>query len=502
MKASLNFHSIQFWREPLPRELVKQTMKLSHDKITLDGKTWKIENSPFTVTNQTRLSNIRWAWQVCLHYLKMAFGCYRKKFKNAVLHIENLQIQSKAAKEAEKVKALNSAITKQKSMKICEEHLKLARQEEARRLAKLDQFKLNHENKVKQKKEEIEHSRELCTLLENFKEAQKKNANTFTFNLKPKKNTQYQLAIEKLKKIKDFAGVSFETIKSDELDQMITHQKNQFTESSENLKTKEKDYEKNLPLKEKKVDEAVRDVAKFSGMLESQLKDFCSLPTWIQRKLNPPKFDSVSSKVPYSQRAVLFDKTTRLVGPERGFIKTLKNFNQELGEIWEILFLNFKQTLQCDLVKVFTKTKEGYYKLTLHEPLRIWMHSTNDKNVEDPPGGVVFHLGSNKNKEVFFTLKNQTIFFEKGFTIVIKTPIWAKTLIWKAPSQLETTVKSQQFKDRNEIILTASYGGFSRPRTKTFNDLKENWAKRNVITDSTKSDAEIINSHLNAKKSA
>lgn len=501
----LDFKTVSLWRYPIERTLVKQAMKQTPHKITLENETWKIEGCPVDSESQKRLSNIALAWKLVLHWTKFIFSKYRKKFHFAVLTLENLQNQAKAALEAEKVKTLKNAESKKKALINSQEHLAKALQEAEGEKTKLEKFKKAFEEQEESKKKVIEKHQGLQKKLENYwiqkkdLEAKKTIVSFFSGDNTKALEKEVKELGEALNKETEFASIRFERMASAEIIPMIQHQKEEVIKIENEVSSLRERFNKKLIKKQEKVEKTEKELSDFTTALEKAEQEFLKISPAIRQSLNDPEaqknklyLDTISTK----NASVNFQKNTC----EIEFLNFLSQFNQHFALLFANLFNNFKQTLGPNIVTSFQDLGGGNGAVYFNDTLRMWLSSKDKNNVEDPKGGVVFRLGDNQNHLLKFKISGGKLEFIEGFKMSVKVNGWIRVLLRltgkKVEEFIDPNVDFLHFKNENAVILSASKFGHSKPRTKTFNDLMENWGQNGKVLKRDETDEAAIRKHL------
>ncbi len=152
--------------------------------------------------------------------------------------------------------------------------------------------------------------------------------------------------------------------------------------------------------------------------------------------------------------------------------------HKDIRDIWEALFNNVEG--KGHLVR-WKCHKNGRFCLTLKKTLKMWIPSTNEKEEEDPIGGLILMVGP----VVRGTLSKNTFCFKDGFKCFCKYKI---PFPFPSPflgyMEVNPYISKLEYVNRNQIIFSAGakiLGKiFARGRNKTYDYLMSNWGKNGI----------------------
>lgn len=162
-----------------------------------------------------------------------------------------------------------------------------------------------------------------------------------------------------------------------------------------------------------------------------------------------------------------------------------KNCHKDLADLWKNLLFNFQPQHGSNFVTSFKRTKNSYV-LQLHRELKVWISSKNEEGKEDPLGGVIFLLGR-KDSKIELTIQKSKMTFKKGFEMFLMTPVWARS-IPLIPTFLIAETKYIEYNNSQNVIIAGKAWGKTKLRTKTIDDLKQNWGKNAKVLPLSKKD--------------
>lgn len=502
-----------YLKDPALFNAFQEEMKHPTETVSYNGKTWTIGSKQFHET-ENRLSPWKVRAEKIKHFFKKIFSPkYKMVFEAVVNKLE--EARSVYAKSAQKVMVVSSDLLQvDKSISLEQAHLDELHNKLKTLLAEKDDL-------LKTAPEEI------MAISERIRELLLKH-DELTHYLKTRKNLQEQ-RIEHQKEIsaiRRFFGMKDEKTKIIESAEKAIH--DEFPEYREksiegldaelkSLEGKietarneldEKTKDSKLPLNQKlksivEVELQIQSLEKKIGLekkaqaklhsqwekLPSDLKNLIEIPdvpltnARIEKSALPIPERQLNNDAP--QKAIaLQEKLPDNPAPTQQFLEQIGNkTNPETKQIWSALLNRFKEAYGEDMVSQ-TYVNGNTITLKTKEKLMLWLSSTDEKGVQDPPGGVVLVLGDNPSHTVQFNIAdNGRLEFQDGFTLVTKTPIYARLLgiKWAVPKILSLTISPEQ--KSVEITVGMHIRGKiqKRSRKKTIQEIVNSWGSQNVV---------------------
>ncbi len=204
-------------------------------------------------------------------------------------------------------------------------------------------------------------------------------------------------------------------------------------------------------------------------------------------------------------------EVSKVVSLNENSINFLNKIQEKLGEqaraLWEVLLTRFANEYGADCMTSYQE-KNNTVKLNFSQPLQMWLLSF-DNGVEDPIGGIITMLGSNRfrddpeNHEVVIKLNEGEMVFESGYESFSPFPkkfagLASKLNMTTTDATIHSFVVDDPKKPKTFTIEgRKKIAVFNKKaeKVKTFEELQESWSSGGEVL---KPDVNIVD-YLNNK---
>lgn len=500
----LHLQQNDYLRYSLERSLLKSLIKNPQAKVHYDINTslWQVNKR---IVRYNPAKNYSKLVGLILLFFQNLASClnphYRKKIRQAKQKLLQAQdegfnaIYRKGRQVFSKANALPNL-----------EQMTEKRKEEAEQIFSKTEKKIAlaqqaHEQEQEIIHQEIEAEKKLLELLRAFQTAKIEDD-----------KTAIDRASQALKDYPYFKDLDFSTIPEEHIDLMYTDQEKRVAEAQTKLEVNEdlhnalvlkleddkSRYEKTIETQETQLD----------AIYKSPLKSYLS-PDTSATEHTPPKEIVVEKKSPKRKinrnleaefnvvntakvASAKVASTPRSLGKaSQQFLSYIqKEVGEEAKNLWQVLLQHFLNVLQEDKLHSISPTgKPHQYLLLFKEPLRMWMHSTDEKGNEDPQGGIIFMLGSNlykdrknpKDTTMKVTFVKRKMKFEHGLEIFAKTPDWARLLTFGRIGKFDTSYVDEFYQTGDQYSTLVRWGIGKKERAKSTQEILDNWGTKGEV---------------------
>lgn len=530
----MSFNSIRdsFLENAALNHAFKAELKQPDDAVTYDGNSWTVGDKTFAETPE-KLSLLKRIDAHLYHFFMSFSPKYKKVFEATVQKFENAKLDFQKELTAGQKLFANQAF---KAMKVSSDLLSVKKDLEGEH-QQLENLQKDLDNLQVEKKQLLEkQTPQIATATQELTQAflEKDKLSEYISDkkaLEAEKN-EHETHRSRLDKVKNFLyfadkkGIEIKK-KIEDIDDLNPDYKGK---SINDLETQLQNIEAGIVEKQKFLDESTPEgpfkvlnlvILQKEAQIQTQkarIKDIETkqketqqllqkmpaellekVPDEVKEFLNIPKAEGDNPQIQGNEMPAQRTGATGAVAQAAApasilnpatlqFLQQLeRQSNKDTREIWEALLLNAAKAHGKDLV-VATTVKGNEFSFTLSEKLMMWLDSTNEKGEKDPPGGVVLSLGRTNengiyNGKVRFTVNNKGLEIKEGFSLIAKTPSYARFIggNWATPEMRNINIDVTKKMVTSIVAMKVMGVTHTRPRTKTIDEVKKGWGKDGIV---------------------